>query len=160
MCGVRRMPNNCCVVIVPAVPIQAGVNGGMPLGMPNTCGGVAPIMPEMPPLVGAGANMPSAPIPNNVVPSGTMPGGNLSGFTCNANFATTQCVMEPPLQCAPTIIHHHNRTQHMVPCIKTNIHHVHNHNEWIPFQQDEVNQVVNHNHGVRPSNIELCNSVR
>ena len=163
MCGFRRMPNNnnCCVVVVPAVPIQAGC---APAGMPNMGGGVPAVpdmasncMPNNIAPFGAGANVA---MPNNMVPSGTMPGGNLSGFTCNANFETTQSVVEPPLQCAPTIIHHHNRVQHMVPCIKTNIHHVHNHHEWLPFEQSEVNQVVNHSHGTRPSDQQLCNSVR
>ena len=182
MCGFnRRMPrmaNNCCVVVVPAIPIQAGI-GGMPIAS-----GVAPVMPDMasnclPNAAAMGGVMPNAAaanclpagaamggvapnvgIQNNVVPSGTMPAGNLSGFTCNANFETTQCVMEQPLQCAPTIIHHHNRVQHMVPCVKTNIHHVHNHHEWLPFEQSEVNEVVNHTHGVRPSDMQLCNSVR
>jgi len=151
------MANNCCV-IVPAIPIQVGASGGptpvecMPQNNPvvpmqaGAFGGVAPMAPM---------------VANNIVPSGTMPGGGgLSGFTCNANFETTQCVMEPPLQCAPTIIHHHNRVQHMVPCIKTNIHHVHNHHEWLPFEQSEMNEVVNHTHGVRPSDQQLCNSVR
>ena len=167
MCGFRRMPNNCCVVIVPAVPIQAGC--GAPVGVPNFGGGI-PAMPNMAPncmpnnagMFGAEPNamMPNAAVPNNIVPSGTMPGGNLSGFTCNANFETTQRCMEPPLQCPPTTIHHHNRVQHMVPCIKTNIHHIHNHHEWLPFEQNEVNQVVNHSHGVRPPDQQLCNSVR
>ena len=163
MCGFNRRMPNCCVVVVPAVPIQAG------MCMPNF-GGAAPQMPSVPencmPNNVAPVAMPNAcgatqnaAMPNNVIPSGTMPGGNLSGFTCNANFETTQCVMEQPLQCAPTIIHHHNRVQHMVPCIKTNIHHVHNHHEWLPFEQSEVNQVVNHTHGVRPSDQQLCNSV-
>jgi len=118
---------------VPAVPIgQAGMpmNGGV---MPNAA---------------------------NVAMPNTMPAGNLSGFTCNANFESVQQVMEPPLQCAPTNIHHHNRVQHMVPCIKTNIHHVHNHHEWLPFEQSEVNQVVNHSHGTRPTDMQLCNSIR
>ena len=183
MCGVRRMPrtvNNCCVIIAPAVPIQAGACGG---GMSN---GFAPVMQDMncmpnnvamcnpnsnatmcepvpnTAMFGSvpNATVPNAAIANNFVPSGTMPGGNLSGFTCNANFETTQRCMESPLQCAPTIIHHHNRVQHMVPCIRTNIHHVHNHHEWLPFEQREVNEVVNHSHGVRPSDLDLCNSIR
>jgi len=152
MCGFNRRMPNCCVVVVPAVPMQAGM-----------CGGMAPQMPAptnfMPNNIAPAAMSNACGAPNNMVPSGTMPGGNLSGFTCNANFETTQCVTEQPLQCAPTIIHHHNRVQHMVPCIKTNIHHVHNHHEWIPFEQNEVNQVVNHTHGVRPSDQQLCNSV-
>ena len=129
MCGfcrpTSRVVNNNCTVIVPAVPIQAG----MPM---NGCS----------------------------IPSGTVPSEAPSGGVCNANFETVQCVMEPPLQCAPTVIHHHNRIRHFVPCIKTNIHHVHNHNEFIPFEQSEVNEVVNHSHGVRPSDQQLCNSVR
>ena len=132
-CRPPRVINNNCTVIVPAVPIgQAGIpmNGGF---MPNTA---------------------------NVAMPNMMPSGAPSGFTCNANFESVQRIMEPPLQCPPTTIHHHNRVQHMVPCIKTNIHHVHNHHEWLPFEQEEVNQVVNHSHGVRPSDLQLCNSVR
>ena len=146
-CFNRRMPrviNNNCTVIVPAVPIQAG-----------GCG-----MPDMGANFMLGNAMNNCASANNIVPSGTMPSGNLSGFTCNANFETVQRVMEQPLQCAPTNIHHHNRVQHMVPCVKTNIHHVHNHHEWIPFEQREINEVVNHNHGARPSDQQLCNSVR
>jgi hypothetical protein len=144
----RIINNN--LVIVPAVPIQTG-SCGVPA--------ITPCMPGVNALqndvmVNNGIMM------NNVVPSGTAPAGSLSGFTCNANFETTQCVMEPPLMCAPTLIHHHNRVQHMVPCIKTNIHHVHNHHEWLPFVQSEVNEAVNHSHGVRPSDQQLCNSAR
>jgi len=149
MCGFNRriMINNC--IIVPAIPIQTGIGGPM-------VGGVSPVMPNMM----NNCAMPNNTMPEPFVPNGTMPAGNLSGFTCNANFETTQRVMEPPLQCPPTIIHHHNRVQHMVPCVKTNIHHVHNHHEWLPFEQSEVNEVVNHSHGARPTDLQLCNSVR
>ena len=158
MCGFRQIPiiNNC--IIVPAVPIQAG--------MPASCGGAALPQAEIPvcgpPPMASGCGAGFAPnAAGGVVPSGTMPGGGgLSGFTCNANFETVQRVMEQPLQCAPTIIHHHNRVQHLVPCIKTNIHHVHSHHEWIPFEQREINEVVNHTHGVRPTDQQLCNSIR
>jgi len=147
------------LVVVPAVPIQAGVAGvsTVPIqaGVAEVPGGAFTCAPNM------GANaMQNNVAPVGIVPSGTAPAGNLSGFTCNANFQTTQCVMEPTVMCPPTIIHHHNRVQHMVPCVKTNIHHVHNHHEWLPFEQAEVNEVVNHRHGVRPSDLELCNSVR
>lgn len=165
MCGFNRpMPrviNNNCTVIVPAVPIQASACGvpTVPIqagacGVP-VAGGAAAYVPDMP-----FNGLQNGAMMNNVVPSGTVPVGNLSGFTCNANFETTQCVMEQPLMCPPTLIHHHNRVQHMVPCIKTNIHHVHNNHEWLPFEQSEVNEVVNHTHGVRPSDQQLCNSVR
>ena len=174
MCGFnRRMPrmanNCCCEIVVPAVPIGMPNGGGMspvmsgitPNCLPNGSAmcGPAPntAMPNGPAMCGP---TPNATIPNNIIPSGTVPSGNLSGFTCNANFETTQCVMEQPLQCAPTIIHHHNRIQHMVPCVKTNIHHVHNHHEWLPFEQTEINEVVNHSHGTRPSDQQLCNSIR
>ena len=158
-CFNRRMPrviNNNCTVIVPAIPIQTG---GCGMAAP-AMGNLAPFMPNtsVNPMFENTAN--NCASTNNVVPSGLVPSGNLSGFTCNANFETVQRVMEQPLQCAPTNIHHHNRVQHMVPCVKTNVHHVHNHHEWIPFEQREINEVVNHNHGTRPSDLQLCNSVR
>ena len=147
-CRPPRVINNNCTVIVPAIPIgQAGIpmNGGvMPNMMPNAAM----------PIGQAGMPMNGGAMPN------MMPSGAPSGFTCNANFETVQQIMEPPLQCPATTIHHHNRVQHLVPCIKTNIHHMHNHHEWLPFEQEERNQVVNHNHGVRPPDITLCNSVR
>jgi len=159
-----RMANNCCVVVVPAVPIGAGA-----CGVPAVAE-VAPVMaqnvmpmnncaPQIVTPMPMNNMVPAAMPLNNIIPSGTMPAGNLSGMTCNANFETVERVMEQPLQCPPTVIHHHNRVQHMVPCIKTNIHHVHTHHEWLPFEQREVNEVVNHNHGVRPPDLALCNSV-
>jgi len=169
-CRPPRVLNNNCTVIVPAIPIgQAGIpmNGGvMPNMMPNAA------MPNMMPNAAMPNMMPNATMPNmmpnatmpNMMPNAAMPNmmpsGAPSGFTCNANFETVQQIMEPPLQCPATTIHHHNRVQHLVPCIKTNIHHMHNHHEWLPFEQEERNQVVNHNHGVRPPDITLCNSVR
>ena len=153
MCGfcrpIPRLVNNNCTVIVPAIPIQTG---GSMAGSSTACGAI--------PMNGGAISCGGTPMSEGIIPSGTMPSGIPSGFVCNANFKTVQCVMEPPLQCAPTVIHHHNRIQHFVPCIKTNIHHVHNHNEFIPFEQSERNQVVTHSHGVRPSDQELCNSVR
>jgi len=171
-CNRPRRANNC--VIVPAIPVPVPVgiptdgavisnfipSGGMPAGGGSPSNVMNNFIQETIMPGGAAPNLMNNFIQNATVPSGMMPAGNLSGFTCNANFATNQTVMEPPLQCPPSIINHHNRVQHMVPCIKTNIHHVHNHHEWLPFEQSEVNQVVNHSHGVRPSDLELCNSVR
>lgn len=172
-CFNRRMPrviNNNNLVVVPAVPVQSGgcgsamVGGGTPCmpwngsqngSMMNNC-----VTMDNSALINSCSTVSNCSTMNNCIPSGTTPAGNLSGFTCNANFATTQCVTEPPLMCAPTVINHHNRVQHMVPCIKTNIHNVHNHHEWLPFEQSEVNEVVNYTHGSRPSDQQLCNSVR
>lgn len=158
-CFNGRLPRviNNNLVVVPAVPVQTPACIGPAMvegGTWNSCqnGSMMPMNNSA--MVDNCCTM------NSGIPSGTSPAGNLSGFTCNANFATTQCVTEPPLMCAPTIINHHNRVQHMVPCIKTNIHNVHNHHEWLPFAQSEVNEVVNFSHGVRPSDQQLCNSVR
>lgn len=141
--------NQNCVMLVPAMPVNAQA-----LSMPFMPEGIA-AMPT--PAFAQNAAAPMMPT-NNVLQAATVP-GNLSGFNCNANFETVERVMEQPLQCAPTVIHHHNRVQHMVPCIKTNIHHVHTHHEWLPFEQQEQNEVINHNHGVRPPDQALCNSV-
>jgi len=107
----------------------------------------------------------AAPIMQNCGPVApaepVMPATNMApGMICHANFETVERVMEPPLTCAPTVFHHHNRVEHLVPCIKTNIHHHHNHHVFLPFEQSEVNEVVRHNHGTRPSDQQLCNSLR
>lgn len=102
---------------------------------------------------------PAMPVNQPVAPA--MPAPNLMpNMVCQANFETVERVIEPALTCAPTVFHHHNRVEHLVPCIKTNIHHNHNHHVYLPFEQSEINEVVNHTHGVRPSDQQLCNSIR
>jgi len=137
MCGFNRCQPRPIVFNVMAAPVMQNCGPAVPAmpaiqAMPN-CGPVAPAMPA-----------------TNMAPA----------MICHANFETVERVMEAPLTCAPTVIHHHNRVEHLVPCIKTNVHHQHNHHVFLPFEQSEINEVVTHNHGTRPSDQQLCNSIR
>jgi len=76
----------------------------------------------------------------------SMPGA-MGGFS-TGNVAVER-VVEPTVHCAPNIIQHHKKIEHIVPVVCTNIHECHTHHDYI-VQQELIEETVHCNHGERP----------
>ena len=123
----------------------------MPMpGMPGNglqCGAqTLPMMPEMMPdgLEGGAQTLPS---------QSMMP---LPGKVCNDPHVAVECVVEPTVHCAPNVINHHKKVEHIVPITTKNIHNYHNHHEYVVTHQPQMDEAFSYNHGLRPP-ASMCN---
>ena len=101
------------------------------------CGCGSRPMP-MPMHHGCGGGMGVMPLP-----------GIMGGKVSNSPHVAVERVVEPTVCCAPNIIQHHRRIEHIVPVVEKNIHECHTHHDYI-VKRELVEETVHHSHGECP----------
>ena len=144
-CFNRPMPrvvNNCTTVVMPAIPIQAGLNGGAVAGM----NAATPTFPEMC-------------APNNVLDQNQVAAARaaavagasvVSGQCQNVCNPQVECIIEPAVVTAPNIINHQRRVEHIVPVITEDIHQHRTLHEFVARPEHRVRQTFDTDVSVGP----------